>query len=113
MSNIYMINPIVSLDGNHVMSHSEEYDKLTSFFSAQEFAEVVNDRELDKELLAEISQEYTNYLRSHWLNTSVAVVSRMTADAQENVTQEAINGISDDAVFRVTVEAAVLSSYEK
>lgn len=113
MSNTYLINPIVSLDGQHVMSHSEDYDNLTNFFSSSEFAEVVNDRDLDKELLAEISQEYTNYLRTHWLNTSVAVVSRMAADAQDNVTEEAVNGKSDNAVFRVTVEAAVLSSYEK
>ncbi|MFY0658097.1 MAG: hypothetical protein JXR12_15270 [Neptunomonas phycophila] len=115
MSNTYLINPVVSLDGQHVMSNSEDYDKLTSFFSSEVFANTVQDRELDKALLAELSQEYTNYLREQdqfeWSGTGVAVVSRMTANALENVTQEAIDGEADDAVFRIAAEVAILSVY--
>ena len=41
MSNTYVINPIVSLDGAHVMSQSDDYVKLTEFFSYNEYLSVM------------------------------------------------------------------------
>ncbi len=115
MSNTYVINPIVSLDGAHVMSQSDDYVKLTEFFSSTEFAELVNGRDLDKELLAEMSQELTNFIRRgdrfDWSKTCVAVVSRATANALDNVTQEAIDGEADDASFQIVLEVGILTSH--
>lgn len=115
-SNTYVLNLIVSLDGNHVMSQSDEYAGLTEYFATEEFSTLVNDRDLDKELLAEVSQGLTNHLRAgdkfDWSKTCVAVVSRAAVNALENVTQEAVDGEEDNAVFRIVMEVGVLSSYE-
>lgn len=104
MSKTHLINPIVSLDGKHVMSHSEDYAKLTKFFSSDEFKALAEDRDLDKHLLVDMSQELTNFLREkelfEWSPTCVAVVSRVVVDP--------IDADTD----KVVVELAVISEPE-
>ncbi len=104
MSKTHLINPIVSLDGKHVMSHSDDYSKIVEFFNSDEFKTLVNDRDLDKHLLVDASQELTNYIRKNdlfeWASTCVAVVSRAVVDP------------IDDDTDKVVVEVAVISQPE-
>ena len=102
--NQILICPIVSLDGTHVFSSSDNYAKLVDYFNHDSFVSLVTGRELDKQLLAEISEGLTNHIRSSkqfdWSKTAVAVVSRAVVDPV------------DDNTHKAVFEVAVLSEYK-
>lgn len=99
-----LISPIITLDGSHVMSFSDDYKKLTDYFNCVDFMKTVNDRELTKELLVELSTGLTNHLRGSkdfdWSEKCVAVVSKAKAVKV------------DDDNQKVVFEVGIISDYE-
>ena len=89
-----VISPIITLDGSHVMSFAEDYSKLTGYFNCVDFINVVNDRELSKELLVELSTGLTNHIRASkdfdWSEKCVAVVSKARAVKVDEDTQKVV-----------------------